>query len=231
VKFVWGVPVSSHPAWRWQVAGGVVFALLIFGAAFAGLRGGQAPFTLWLAVTANAFAGGVLIGWTIANVPLESLGVGGWARSLGLAALALASPPLLSAAIMRGAPTPAFARVAGPVGERVRDPLTLAVGIVAIAAMLLALQAALGLVFDPRYKDFPFAPLTAAVVPLLTHSLTVKQLGGQRGVAELAAAVMLVLSAAYIVINESLANWQSVWFCLALVGLAVSLARVRDAPG
>ena len=40
-----------------------------------------------------------------------------------------------------------------------------------IAAMLLALQRRFGLVFDPRYKDFPFAPLTAAIVPLLTLSL------------------------------------------------------------
>jgi len=229
VKFVWGEPVSNHPSWRWQAAGGAVFALLIFAAAFAGLRGGQAPFALWLAVTANALAGGILIGWTIANVPLESLGVGGWARSLGLAALALASPPLLSAAIMRSAPTPAFARVVGPGGGRTREPLALAVGIVMILSMLLALHAALGLVFDPRYKDFPFAPLTAAVVPLITHSLTVKRGHGQRGVAEVAGAGMLLLSAGYIVINESLANWQSVWFCLVLVGLALTLCRMRDA--
>ncbi len=36
-----------------------------------------------------------------------------------------------------------------------------------IALVLFAVQAALGLVFDPRYRDFQFAPLTAAVVPFL----------------------------------------------------------------
>ena len=49
---------------------------------------------------------------------------------------------------------------------------------------------ALGLVFDPRYRDFPFAPLTATVVPLLLHSLTVPRPGGSRGAAELSAAVV-----------------------------------------
>jgi glucan 1,3-beta-glucosidase len=230
VKFVWGKPVSDHPSWRGQAAGGAAFVLLIFGAAFAGLRGGRAPLSLWLAVTANALAGGILIGWTIVNVPLESLGLGGWLRSLGYVALALTSPPLLSAAITRGTPAPRFSRVMDPVAERIRDPLALGVGIVMIAATLLALHAALGLVFDPRYKDFPFAPLTAAVVPLLTHSLVVKRSPGPRGMAELAAAAMLVLSAGYIVLNESLANWQSIWFCLVLVGLGVSLCRVRAAP-
>ena len=37
----------------------------------------------------------------------------------------------------------------------------------AARAVVLAVQAALGLVFDPRYRDFPFAPLTGAAVPLL----------------------------------------------------------------
>ena len=34
-KFDWGAPVSNHPHWRWQAAGGVAFAALVFGAAFA----------------------------------------------------------------------------------------------------------------------------------------------------------------------------------------------------
>jgi hypothetical protein len=42
---------------------------------------------------------------------------------------------------------------------------------------------------------------------------------------------MLALSAGYIVFNEGFANWQSVWFCAGLIGLAVMLARARVAPG
>ncbi len=73
-KFVWGEAVSNHPLWLWQAAGGIAFAFVVFGAAIAAARGRKAPPIAWLAVTGNAMAGGALIGWTIANVPLESLG-------------------------------------------------------------------------------------------------------------------------------------------------------------
>ena len=73
---------------------------------------------------------------------------------------------------MRGAPLPRFSALLGPAAGRVRDPLTRIVGALLIATTLLAILAALGLVFDPRYRDFPFAPLTAAVVPFYMHSAT-----------------------------------------------------------
>jgi hypothetical protein len=95
--------------------------------------------------------------------------------------------------------------------------------------MLLALLSAFGLVFDPRYKDFPFAPLTAAALPFLTHSLTMPRSLGRMGAAEFAGAGLLALSVPYIVINESFANWQSLWLCAAFAALAFSLARVRGA--
>ena len=50
--------------------------------------------------------------------------------------------------------------------------------------------------------------------------------------AEMAAAGVLGLSAVYIVFNESVANWQALWFCAGLAALAVTtLAQARDAPG
>ena len=52
---------------------------------------------------------------------------------------------------------------------------------------------------------------------------------GERGVAELSGAALLALSALYIALNESFANWQSLWLCAAFVAFAFSLARVRDA--
>ncbi len=235
-KFAWGAPVSNHPLWKVQAAGGIAFALLVFAAAFAARREWTPPLALWLAVSANAIAGGVLIGWSVANVPVESFGLGGWLRSLALVALALLTPPVLSAAIMRGTPLPRFSRLLGPATARQRDPIALLVGVILIAAMLLAIQVALGLVFDPRYLDFPFAPLTAAAVPLLLHSLTMpRPVGGQVttrfGAAELCAAAVLALAASYIVLAEGFANWQSLWLCAALAAIAFSLARVRDAPG
>ncbi len=231
-KFAWGAPVSNHPFWRWQAAGGVGFALLIFAAAaLAARRKETIPAAAWLAVTANAVAGGVLLGWTVENVPLESLGLGGWIRSLAYVAVAFTSPLLLSAAVVRGKPLPRLSRLLGPAQQRPSHPLAIGIGLVLIATLLLAIHVALGLVFDPRYKDFPFAPLTAAVVPLMSLSLASRSGLGRHGAAELAAAGLLVLSVLYIVPNESLANWQSLWLCAAFAGLALTLARVRDAPG
>jgi glucan 1,3-beta-glucosidase len=228
-KFAWGEPVSNHPLWKWQAAGGVIFAIAVFGAAFAARRAPDLPVRHWLAVTGNALAGGILIGWTAANIPLESLGAGGWLRSLALGTVALLSAPLLSAALTRGTAIPRFSRMIGPVTGRIRDPLALAIGGTLIAVMVLAVLSALGLVFDPRYKDFPFAPMMAAVVPFLLHTLVMPRPQGERGIAEILAGAMLALCVPYIALNESFANWQSLWFCAALLALAVTLVQVRDA--
>ena len=226
-KFTWGEAVSNHPLWKWQAAGGIAFVVLVFAVAlFAGGR--DAALGSWLAVTANAVFGGALIGWSVANAPVESLGLAGWLRSSVLAALAFAVPPALSAATMRGTAVPPFWRIIGPSAERSRDPLALAIGVLLIVLMLMALLVALGMVFNPRYLDFPFAPLTAAVVPFLTHSLVAPRPKGGHPASELAAAGLLALSVPYIVLNESFANWQSLWLCAALAGLAVTLARARD---
>jgi glucan 1,3-beta-glucosidase len=165
----------------------------------------------------------------VENVPLESLGAGQWLRSLALVAIAAVSPVVASAALARGTPIPRLSRVLGPSDARKTDAIALIAGIVLMAAMLLAIQVALGLVFDPRYKDFPFAPLTAAVVPLAV--LALRTIGeGTRGAAEIAGAGVLLLSIIYIVPNEGFANWQSLWLCAVFAVLAFTLLRVRDAP-
>ena len=228
-KFEWGLAVSDHPHWPWQAAGGIAFAIVIFGAAWTWRRSDDVPLPLWLAVMGNAVAGGLLIGWTIANVPLESLYVSGWLRSLVFAGVAVVAPIAFSMAMMRGTPLPRFSRLLGPTGERERERLAVAIGGIAIAAMLLSLIVALGLVFDPRYRDFPFAPLVATAVPLLLHTLVMPRPSGARGAAELGGAVLLALSVPYILINETVANWQSLWVCAALAAIAVSLTQVRDA--
>jgi hypothetical protein len=105
-----------------------------------------------------------------------------------------------------------------------------ALGGVFVVLVLLALQAALGLDFDPRYRDFPFAPLTAAVVPFLVLTLSAPRPSGTRATAEMVAAAALAASAVYIAINETFANWQAVWFCAGLIGLGFILQRARDAP-
>src|SRR5262249_20351029 len=112
-----------------------------------------------------------------------------------------------------------------------------ALGVMLAGLCVVTVAAALGLVFDPRYKDFLFAPLTAAVAPYLVlglvgfagNRLERKQIA-RPGVAEAAFAAVLALCAIAIVVNEGFANWQAVWFAAGLVGLAVSLMLVRDAP-
>jgi exo-beta-1,3-glucanase (GH17 family) len=229
-KFSGALAISDHPLWLWQGGGGIIFAAIVFGAAIF-VRTKDTSLSLWLAVSVNAFAGGTLLGWTIENIPIESLGFGGWSRSVALAAVAVAAPPAMSVAIMRGTPAPSFSRLLGPKSERERDPLSCVIGAILIALFLLALVVALGLVFDPRYRDFPFAPLTAAVVPFLMHKLSVARPKGSRSIAETAGATVIALSVCYIVFNEGFGNWQSLWTCAALAGLAINLVLVRDARG
>ncbi|HEY6023820.1 MAG TPA: beta-(1-6) glucans synthase [Pseudolabrys sp.] len=227
-KFSGAPAVSNHPLWLWQGAGGILFAAIVIGAAFV-VRTKDATLLMWLAVGANSFVGGTLIGWTIENIPVESLGLGGWSRSVALAAVSIAGPPVLSAATMRGIRAPSFTRLLGPKSERAHDPLVLSIAAILAIVMLMAFVIALGLVFDPRYRDFPFAPLTAAVIPFLVHSLSVPRPKGARSAAETAGAGVIALSVCYIVFNEGFANWQSLWTCAALSALAINLTLVRDA--
>jgi glucan 1,3-beta-glucosidase len=134
-------------------------------------------------------------------------------------------------ATTRGVPAPRLSGLLGAPKTHTTDALGFVLGCVLIVTLVLAIQIALGLVFDPRYKDFPFAPLTAAIVPLASLSFAVKRPAGARGAAEVAGAVMLSLSVLYILPNEGMANWQSLWLCAVLALFAVTLLRVRDAQG
>jgi hypothetical protein len=62
---------------------------------------------------------------------------------------------------------------------------------------------------------------------LLLHSLMTAHGRSARAASELAAATVLAVAVPYIVVNEGIANWQSLWLCAAFAGLAVTLARVR----
>jgi glucan 1,3-beta-glucosidase len=233
-KFAWGEPVSNHPHWRLQAAAGVALAALVFGAAFAARRVGPPASpsrSIWLGVAAMALAAGISIGWAIQNVPLESLTVGDWLRSLTMLVLAVAAPLTGAAALVRGDVVPSLARVLGGADRRPTGALTLILGWALAILCVVTLQVALGLVFDPRYKDFPFAPLSAAVAPFLVLGLAGPQRSGTRGIAETLFAATLGMAVAYIVLNESFANWQAFWLAAVLLCLAVSLLRVRDAPG
>ena len=234
-KFAWGEPVSNHPHWPVQAGGGIVLAALVFvAAALARQRKPLPPEPgtgAWIAITSIAAAGGLLAGWAVENAMVESLGAGGWLRSCALVAVAIAAPMAGAAALAAGLPMPSFADVIGPREGRVRDPLALGLGFVMIALGVLAVQAALGLAFDPRYRDFPFAPLTAAALPMLLLALAGPRPSGGRPWAEALMAGVLALSAVAVLWRETFANWQAIWFGLSLAAIAITLVRARRAPG
>ena len=226
VKFDWGKPVSNHPVWRQQAAGGIAFAALIFGAAVWGRRKDVSP-GRWAAVAVIALAGGSMIGWAVELMFYESLGLGGWIRSAALVAVAALTPLVSAGVLMRGDALPSFAAILAGRRDGTVSWMDWAAGLLVVATTVIAIQVALGLVFDPRYKDFPFAPLTAAVVPIALVALWFRDRDAGPWLAERIAAATLALSAVYIVVNESVANWQSVWYCVLLLVLAFSLVRFR----
>jgi exo-beta-1,3-glucanase (GH17 family) len=222
--------VSDHPHWRAQALASILIAAAAFAAALWGAGSKALPARFWPQMAALAFLPAVLFGWTLETVPVESFSAGSWLRSVAFAVVAAAAPIVCAAACACGRPAPAFAVFVGRSGRR-RDGLDWALGATSIALMLLAVEAALGLVFDPRYRDIPFAPLTGATVPFLALLFLVPRPSGARPAAETMAATALALSAGYTVVNESFANWQSVWFCAGLLALAFTLIMARDAPG
>jgi glucan 1,3-beta-glucosidase len=184
-----------------------------------------------MAVAINAAIGGTLIGLTIENLPVESLGVAGWTRTVAFALLAIAAPLVGAAALTARIANPNFVQSVGAKEERAKNGLPLALGLLLAVLFLLATLAALGLTFDPRYRDFPFAPLTAAAVPFLLVALLVPRAKGKNWpLPETAGAVVLLGCAGFMIWNETLENWQALWTAGALAVVAVTLLRAKAAP-
>jgi glucan 1,3-beta-glucosidase len=207
--------------------------VLVFGVAGAVVRrrGVAPPPDRWLGVAVCATVSGVFVAWAGANVPVESFGPGGWIEGIARGAVALVASIAGPASLAAGVPLPTFGQILGRRDEHPCAPLALVSGGALVALTVLALERALMLVFDPRYVDFPFAPLLAAAVPFLMLALWFRPQKGARPAAEKLAAGILAGSAVYIVINETVANWQALLFCAGLAMLALTLARARAAPG
>lgn len=224
-----GGAVSDHPYWLLQAFAGIVLAAAVFAGAYVARGEKPEAALLWWRTAALAFLPAVLFGLTLEKVPVESFSVGSWLHSLALAGVAAVAPVVCAASATAQRPLPAFAwllaRREGP-----RDALAVVTGAVFILLVLLSLQSAFELVFDPRYPDIPFAPLSGAVMSFLVLSVSMPRPKGMRPAAETVAAAALALSAVYIVINETFANWQAVWFGATELALAVILLQGRDAP-
>lgn len=226
LKYPAGGVIRDYPFWKLQMGSGLAFCLLIYAAAFRAARQGPRPSSRvrWLAVALVASVGGALLGMTIERLLLQSLGIGGWMRSGVLFAAAIGAPLICTRALMAGRMLPAFLQFIGP-GSRWRSSgLPFACGGLLVLTTLVAGETALGLVFDPRYRDFAFAPLTMAVLPyLVLRVFNRPPMKGERPLAEAVFAALLAMSATYIAFNEGFESWQSLWTCAAYLMLAMAL--------
>ncbi len=134
----------------------------------------------------------------------ESYGLGGWLGWGSLLAAAIASPVVCANALMSGRSLPTFLELIGPREGRTLSLPTMVLGLVLTVTTLIAAETALGFVFDPRWRDFPFASLTMAVVPFWTLALLNRPKSGTRPIAETVFACLLGAAALYSTFNEGL---------------------------
>jgi exo-beta-1,3-glucanase (GH17 family) len=234
VKYPPGEAISNFPLWKWQMGCGMALSALVFGAAMLTLR--RRPWTprltSWIAVGISATSAGILLGVAVDKLLYESYGFGGWLQWGVLLAAAIVSPVLCTNALMSGRPLPTFLELLGPREMRAGSALTAILGAALVVTTLIGAETALGFVFDPRYRDFPFAALTMAVLPFSTLTLLNRPQEGVRPIAEAVFAGLLAGSALYTVFNEGSQNWQSLWTCAVyfLLGLTLWQARAVQIP-
>ena len=229
LKYPAGAAVSNYPFWKLQMACGLLLCICVFGTALLTQRRKPSPPRLasWVAVATSATVGGILLGVSADQMLHESYGIGGWLVRGSLLAAAMAAPLLAANASMTGRTLPAFYELLGPPEGRSQHFTTRILGFTLIVTTLIAAQTALGLVFDARWRDFPFAALTMAVVPFWTVTFLNPPKSGARPLAEAVFAGLFAAAALYIVFNEGSQNWQSLWTCAAYLVLVVTLWRPR----
>ena len=231
LKYPPGIAISNYPYWKLQMAAGMALAVLVFAVAWLTLR--RKPWTprfaSWFAVGISATSAGALVGVAADKMYFESYGVGGWLFWGFLLAAGIASPLFASHALMSGNALPTFLELLGPSDYRGRRWAGAISAIVLAVTTVIGADTAVGLAFDPRYKDFPFAALTMAVVPFAMLSLLNRPKEGVRPIAEASFAGLFVLSAIYIGFNEGRDNWQSLWTCVIYALLGATLWRARAA--
>ena len=231
VKYPPGEAISNYPFWKLQMGCGMALSILVFGAASLTLRRRPWPPRLvsWVAVAISATAAGILLGVAGDKMFYESYGFGGWLQWGLLLAAGMAAPLLSANALMSGRALPTFLELIGPREGRTRSVLTIALGLALVVTTVIAAETALGFAFDPRYRDFPFAALTMAVLPFAMLMLLNRPQSGTRPIAEAAFAALLVGAALYTVVNEGPDNWQSLWTCALYFLLGVTLWQARGA--
>jgi O-antigen/teichoic acid export membrane protein len=127
---------------------------------------------------------------------------------------------------------PPFLDLIGPREDRTRSKTSILLCLTMLVTTLIAAETALSFLFDPRYRDFPFAALTMAVLPLFAVMVLNRPQSGVRPIAEAVFAGLFAVAAVYTAFNEGADNWQSLWTCALYAVLAVTLwqARVAQSP-
>jgi exo-beta-1,3-glucanase (GH17 family) len=229
LKYPPNVPISNYPFWKLQMGCGMALSILVFGAAWLTLR--RRPWTprlaSWIAVGISATTAGILLGVAADKMFYESYGFGGWLLWGALLTAAIASPMLCANALMSGRALPTFLELLGPRDARDGSALTVLLGAALVVTTLIGAETALGFVFDPRYRDFPFAALTMAVVPFATLMLLNRPQDGVRPLAEAVFAGLLAGAALYTGFSEGSDNWQSLWTCAVYFLFAITLWQAR----
>jgi exo-beta-1,3-glucanase (GH17 family) len=234
LKFRWGEPVSDYPEWRTQAGLGIAAAFLVCLAYWLGDRGNPAPSGGWrrdAALVGIALASGLLFGLAAFNLPLESVEPADALRNVIMFALALVVPIAAAYALARGAELDGFTTSLDPANWKSAGLVSVVVSALLAAIVVAALHVALGLVFDPRYKDFTLAALTGPVAALAILAFVDAKSPPHPGVAEMVAAATLAGSALFVIVNEAGGvNWQALWFGILLVVLALTALQARAAP-
>ena len=213
LKYPAGEAISNYPFWKLQMACGLALCICVFGSALLTLkhRPSHPGLASWIAVAVSATVGGILLGVSADKMLHESYGYGGWLLQGLLLAAGIAAPLLSTYALMSGRALPAFLEVLGPPKGRTPFFMTNMLGITLIVTTLVAAEIALSLVFDARWRDFPFAALTMAVVPFWTLAFLNGPKSGTRPLSEAVFTGLFALAAVYIILNEGSDNWQAMW--------------------
>jgi exo-beta-1,3-glucanase (GH17 family) len=229
LKYPPGVPISNFPLWKLQMSSGMALAILVFGAAWltARRKPWQPRLVSWFAVGISATTAGILFGVAAQKMFYESYGVGSWLQWGALLVAATASPVFGANALMSGRAPPTFLELLGPKDYQTPSGLAIMHGLAWIVTIVIGTETAIGLVFDPRNKDFPFAALTMAAVSFAAMTLLDRPRKGIRPMAESIFAGVFLVAAIYTGLNEGPDNWQSLWTCAAYLLLAVTLWRAR----
>jgi exo-beta-1,3-glucanase (GH17 family) len=231
-KFHPGDPVSNHPDWGLKAALGIGAAFLVFVAFWLGQHDARrrSSWRTGAAGAAIALGAGLAFGLAAVNLPVEGEIEADRLRAAGLLVLALTVPMAAAYALARGNRLPGLVPALNPASWRRLNSVIVVLSVLLAATFIAILHVALGLVFDPRYKDFPVAGVTGPVIAFGMLAAANNDRGLHTGAVEIAAAALLGSSALFITANEGIANWQALFFSALLLLFAAALLRTKAAP-